>query len=181
MISKGTGAFILSFAAAGAAAQAPQQPPAPAVKAAMEDLGWLAGEWEGEGWRAGPDGIVETFTVRESVVPQLGGLVLIVEGRGFQETENGVRIDGHHAFGVFSYDAFTRRYHFDAFVKEGYQTRAMPIVGENEFSWSHPAGPQADMRFTARLTDDGDWLETGSYCEGETCRQTFEMRLTRME
>ncbi len=167
--------------------QPPQPPtptPAPTVKAAMAKLQWLVGEWEGEGWRAGSDGETETFTVRETIEPKLGGLILLIEGRGWSEGDDGARIDAHHAIGVFSYDAYGRRYHFDAFVKEGRQTRTTPAVAENSFTWSHPAGPGAEMRYVAQLTDDGAWdgawLETGSYCRDDDCRQTMEMRLTRI-
>lgn len=173
--------FALGTASiAGSAAAMAQQPPAAGVQAAMAKVEWIAGEWEGEGWRTGPQGAVDTFNVRESVEAKLGGLLYVVEGRGWREDEDGIRHEGHHAFGVFSYDAHARRYHFDAFVKEGYQTRTTPTITDNEYSWSHPAGPEAEMRYTARLTDAGEWLETGFYCRGNDCRQTFEMRLSRI-
>ncbi len=181
MILKHFIALSLGLTTAGtAAAQAPA-PPAPAVKAAMEKVSWLVGEWEGEGWRAGPDGAVKPFKVRETVTPKLGGLILLIEGRGSSEGEDGATIEGHHAVGVFSYDAYARQYHFDAFVKEGYQTRATPEIGENAFTWNHPAGPGVEMRYTAQLTENGAWLETGAYCRGDDCRQTLEMRLTRID
>ena len=173
------GLSAAATALSGALAQ--HQAPAPAVKEAMAKVAWLTGEWEGEGWRAAPDGEVHRFNVRETVEPKLGGLILLVEGRGWSEPAEGVRIDGHHAIGVFSYDAQARRYHFDAFVQEGYQTRSTPDVGDNHYSWSHPAGPGAEMRYTVQLTEDGAWLETGDYCREEECRQTFEMRLTRVD
>ncbi len=179
MILKGFMALGASMATAGAAAQAPAAP-APAVRAAMEKVAWLVGEWEGEGWRAGPDGVVETFKVRERVEPKLGGLILLIEGRGWSDGADGAAIEGHHAIGVFSYDAYAQQYHFDAFVKEGYQTRATPEISEHYYAWSHPAGPSAEMRYAAELSEDGAWRETGSYCRGDDCRQTFEMRLTRI-
>lgn len=158
-------------------AQAPQ-PPAPVVKEAMKKLGWMVGDWRGEGWRLEAAGR-ETFDVEETIYEELDGLLIIVKGRGWSEGPDGELIEGHKAFGVFSYDAFARTYHFDAFVKEGYQTRNRPEVSENGFVWSHPAGPGAEMRYRARLTEAGEWLETGERCQEETCVQTFEMRLKR--
>lgn len=174
-------AGLVTALLSASAALAQPQPPAPAVKEAMTEVAWMVGKWEGEGWRAGPDGVVETFRVRETVKPKLGGLILLIEGRGWSESDDGATIEGHHAIGVFSYDAHARQYHFDAFVKEGYQTRATPEISENAFTWTHPAGPGAEMRYTAQLTDDGAWLETGSYCHGDECRQTLEMRLKRSD
>ncbi len=172
----------LSAAAAALSAAAAQPPvPAPAVQEAMTKVAWMIGEWEGEGWRTRPDGEIERFKVLERIEPKLDGLILLIEGRGWSEPADGVRIEGHHAIGVFSYDAYARRYHFDAFVKEGYQTRSTPEIGNNTYAWSHPAGPGAEMRYTVQLTEDGAWLETGDFCREEECRQTFEMRLKRVE
>ena len=163
------------------AASAQSEPPAQAVKEAMAKVEWMVGEWEGEGWRADPQGDVHQFNVREVVEPKLGGLILVIEGRGWREGEGGERIENHHAVGIFSFDAYSRQYHFDAFVREGYQSRSTPEISEGKYTWSHPAGPNAKMQYTAQLTDDGAWLETGAYCRGDDCQQTFEMRLTRAE
>lgn len=162
-----------------AAAQAPQ-PPAPIVREAMTKFAWLEGEWRGEGWRSGPSGR-ETFQVAEKAHFHLDDLILIVEGRGWSVGENGGEVEGHKAFGVLSYDAYAQTYRFDAFVREGYQSRTEPEVGENEYRWSHPAGPGAEMRYHARLTDDGQWLETGERCANDNCTQIFEMRLSKAE
>ena len=174
--------FLFSvIVASGAPAQAQPPSPAPAVKAAMQKVAWLIGEWEGDGWRVTQSGAVETFTVSEVVEAKLDGQVLVIEGRGWSHTQDGVRVDGHHAIGVFSYSAHEERYHFDAFVSEGYQTRATPEIGENTYSWSHSVGPNAEMQYTAQLTSDGAWFEIGSYCRADDCQKTFEMRLTRIE
>ncbi|MEO1135161.1 MAG: hypothetical protein AAFW68_00960 [Pseudomonadota bacterium] len=172
-------ALLAGLGPLAAAAQPPQtQTPAPMVREAMEKLDWMVGDWRGEGWRVMPGGR-EEFQVDEKVRHELGGLIILVHGQGWSVAEDGSKVEGHKAFGVFSYDAYAQSYHFDAFVKEGYQTRNRPDVGDNSFRWSHPAGPGAEMRYYARLTDAGEWLETGERCEAETCVQTFEMRLKR--
>lgn len=174
--------FIFSALAlaAGPAAGQPSADPAPQVREAMSKLAWLEGAWRGEGWRARPGGR-DTFNVTETVYFKLDGLILILEGRGWSIGENGADIEGHKAFGVLSYDAYAQTYRFDAFVKQGYQSRAEPQVGENEYRWSHDAGPGAEMRYHARLTADGEWFETGERCVDEQCVQIFEMRLSRIE
>ncbi len=171
-------AMIFLSLAAPAAAQ-PYPDPAPQVLAAMEKLAWLKGEWEGEGWRATQSGR-ENFSVRESVSEELGGLVILARGRGWSVGEDGKEIESHKAFGVLSYDAFAQTYRFDAFVKQGYQTRTQPQVEENGYRWSHPAGPDTQMRYYARLTDTGEWLESGERCVKDACAPFMEMRLKRM-
>lgn len=158
----------------------PPQPPAAQVRDAMAKLAWLEGDWHGAGWRATRDG-KETFYVDERVRFHLDGIVLVVEGRGWSVDETGAEIEGHKALGVFSYDAFARSYRFDAFVKEGYQSRTTPEIGENEFRWSVPAGPSAEMRYHARLTDKGEWVETGMRCAGDACAPALEMRLEKKQ
>ncbi len=156
----------------------PPAPPAPEVRAAMEKLAWLEGEWRGEGWRATSAG-KETFQVSERTHFHLDGLVLVVHGRGWSADDEGNEIEGHKAFGVMSYDAFAKTYRFDAFVKDGYQSRSEPQVGENEYRWSHPAGPDAEMRYHAWLSEDGEWIESGERCIADTCTPVMEMRLKR--
>ncbi len=171
-------AVLASLLPLGALAQ-PHQPPAPVVKEAMAKLNWIVGEWRGEGWRTGPEGR-ETFQVAEQVDSELEGMLIVFHGRGWSIGADGEEIPGHKAFGVLSYDAYGKTYRFDAFVKEGYQSRTEPEVGENEYRWSHPAGPGARMRYHARLTDAGEWLETGERCVEETCTQFLEMTLKRV-
>ena len=64
-------------------------------------------------------------------------------------------------------------------MKQGYQTRSDPTVGDKEYRWSHPAGPEIVMRYHAQLTVDGEWLETGEQCKAEACTKFFEMRLKK--
>ena len=159
-------------------AQAPQ-PPAPIVREAMAKLSWMAGEWRGDGWRMTPEGKAP-FQVAEKAHFHLDGLVLVVDGRGWSVNEDGEEIEEHKAFGVLSYDAHARAYRFDAFVKEGYQSRSEPEVGDNEYRWSVPAGPGAEMKFHARLGDDGEWIETGERCTAAACVPALEMRLKKI-
>lgn len=174
-------AIVLISLPPAVAAQSPASPPAETVRAALEKVGWLVGEWEGEGWQLRPDGTRDTFDVRETVRTELGGVLILIEGKGTATLPSGETVEGHHAIGVFSYDAFARQYHFDAFVKDGYQTRGTPVIEENRYHWSHPAGPDAEMRYTVQLDENGQWHETGSYCRADQCSQTFEMRLSRIE
>lgn len=170
---------VFAAAVSSSAVAQPPAPPAPEVRAAMQKLAWLEGEWRGAGWYNTPGG-KETYEVSEKAHFHLDGLILVVHGRGWSVAEDGTEIEGHKAFGVLSYDAYAKTYRFDAFVKEGYQSRSEPQVGENEYRWSHPAGPNAEMRYHARLSDDGEWIESGERCVAENCTPVMEMRLSRI-
>lgn len=171
--------FMVLAGLVGPAAGQSQSDPAPMVRDAMEKLAWLEGDWRGEGWRATPAG-KEAFQAAEKAHFHLDGLILIVEGRGWTVGDDGQEIEGHRAFGVLSYDPFAKTYRFDAFVKQGYQSHSQPQVGENEYRWSHPAGPGAEMRYRARLSEAGEWIESGARCGGDDCVQTMEMRLSKV-
>lgn len=170
----GTLAALAAFAT-----QASAQTPAPQVRHAMAKLAWLEGEWLGQGWRAAETGR-ETFQVSEKAEFHLDGIVLMLHGRGWSVDENGNEIESHKALGVLSFDPFAQAYRFSAYVKEGYQSHSTPEIGENEYRWSHPAGPGAEMRYHARLSEDGEWVETGERCAENVCTQIMEMRLTRI-
>ncbi|GJL95061.1 MAG: hypothetical protein DHS20C05_14660 [Hyphococcus sp.] len=159
---------------------AAQNPPTEIVKQAMEKFAWLEGEWRGEGWSYNREGGRDTFQVHEIATYQLDGVVLTFHGRGWSVDEDGAEVEGHKAFGVVSYDAYAQTYRFDAFVKEGYQSRSTPEVGENEYRWAVSAGPDAEMRYHARLEDDGAWVETGERCVEDKCTPMMQMRLEKV-
>jgi len=171
-------AAVTSLATAAALAQ-PPAPPAAEVRAAMAKLAWLEGEWQGEGWRTTPQGKV-TYAAEETGEYDVDGLVLVMHGRGWNEGPNGEIIEGHLALGVLSFDAMTKQYHFDAYVKQGYQSRGTPTVGEKEYRWSYPAGPNTEMRYHAWLSDDGEWTETGERCVGDACTPVMGMTLKKI-
>ena len=155
-------------------------PPAETVRAAMQKLAWLEGEWRGEGWRLNRQGERETHHAKEIVTPQIGGIILTVEGLGWDFNDAGEKIVGHHAFGVLSFDPQKQAYQFSAYVQQGYQSHSSPTVGENSLEWSLAAGPDVEMRYKARLNDDGEWLETGEHCTSNGCVEISGMRLTKV-
>ena len=70
---------------------------------------------------------------------------------------------------------------FQAIVKEGFQIISAPDVKDGHVEWSHPAGPDAKIRYTKRRTPEGDWHEIGEFCRGEDpCVKTLEMRLSKI-
>lgn len=162
--------------APAAQAQAPE-PPAPIVREAMAKLAWLEGDWTGEAWYNSPGGRT-THQVSERAHFHLDGLVLVVHGRGWSVAEDGTETTVHKAFGVLSYDSFRKTYQFDAFVKDGYQSRSNPEVGDHSYRWSYAAGPGTEMRYHARLEGDV-WVESGERCVEDKCTPMMEMRLTK--
>lgn len=174
--------LLLSFAAAPAAAQptpaqaaaGPWDPPSrlAAQREAMEALAFLDGTWRGPARTSELDGeLVQT----ERVGTLLGGTVRIVEGRGYDARGNTV----FNAIGIISYDPVQRRYMIRSYAA-GYHGDYPLEVRRDGFSWSHPAGPGATIRYNATVRD-GEWHEVGErVVEGAPPARVIELRLRRI-
>jgi hypothetical protein len=170
-------AWLAVTATTVAAAQPPAPPDPTAQREAMARLGFLVGEWEGEGWISrGPDQR-ETFRSWERVQVKLGGTVLLVEGL-HKAMEDGRVV--HDALAMISWHPEEGRYRVDSYLANG---RGGVFPGELEdgaFTWtpSVPGGPR--IRYTFRLDEEGRWFETGEIStDGQGWRQFFEMRLVK--
>jgi hypothetical protein len=153
-----------------------QQPPnLPAQREAMKKLTFLVGKWSGNATtRRAPN---ETVNVKqtEEVQFKLGGLVLLIEGTGRNPETGNVMFN---ALATVSYDETAKVYRFRAYNDGRYLDTELKVP-ENGFEWGYQAGP-ADVRFTMRLNDKGEWVETGDVKVGDNPPQrTFEMTLRK--
>jgi hypothetical protein len=144
-----------------------------------EALAWMLGEWEGSGWQMDRTGTRNSFDVFERADAVVGGHAITFKGRGYTPAGGGETGElVHDAFGLITH------------TRTGYQMRAITFAGHQQdvdmtitdtgFEWTLQLGPNGSVVYSARIEDD-EWVEEGAYCpaEGE-CRQTFEMRLTRV-
>lgn len=170
-------ALSIVMSLAGSTANAQGRPAADTQREAMEALGFLLGEWEGNGWIAfGPQR--NEFRQTETVVGHLDGLLIVVEGKGRASEDNRVV---HDAYAVVSYDDKTKRYRFAAYTGEGRYVDATATVGNDELEWGFESA-YGTVRYTIRLTESGEWHEVGESSQnGTDWRQFFEMRLARVE
>jgi hypothetical protein len=153
-----------------------QQPPnLPAQREAMKKLAFLTGKWTGDATtRRGPG---EAIKVRQTEIVQfkLDGLVLLIEGTG-RNPETGDAM--FSALATIAYDEVAKAYHFRAYNDGRYLDTELKVP-ENGFEWGFKQGP-VDVRFVMRLSDKGEWVETGDVKFGDNPPQrTFEMTLRK--
>lgn len=169
--------FVLSAPLAALAtvalAQAPSLPAGtPEQRAAMNALDFLDGEWRGQA-RIGPQGAM-VLVQTERVGDLLGGSVKVVEGRSYDEAGD----TAFNALGVISWDP-EDGYSFSTWTSG--MRAVYPIeVTANGFSWSHAAGPNGTMSYTATIAD-GRWRQIGHYsAPGQEPVTVIEMDLERL-
>ena len=172
--------IALSLEATSARAQgAPSADASPVTRAAMEELAWLEGHWEGEASYQTPTGDRETILQTERIERRLNGVVLVVEGTGREKNADGSPGEVvFQAFGVISYDPDRERYTFRAF-RDGRSIDAETSLEAGVFTWSFETPGAGHVRFRIR-NDQGAWHETGEFSrDGQEWHPFFEMRLHR--
>lgn len=172
--------IALSLEATSARAQGgPPADASPVTRAAMEELAWLEGRWEGEAWFQTPSGERETILQTERIEPRLNGAVLVVEGTGREKNADGSPGEViFQAFAVVSYDPDRERYTFRAF-KDGRSFDPEASLEAGVFTWSFETPGGGRIRFRIRNDQDA-WHETGEFSrDGQEWRPFFEMRLHR--
>jgi hypothetical protein len=143
----------------------------------MKSLAFLSGTWEGEGWiQQGPGGR-ESYAQREVVEWRLDGGILLVEGTGREPGEGGRIV--HHAFAVISAEP-TGEYRVMAYLTDGRVADARgKMVDQGGFEWGFD-NPAGKVRYTIRLNEAGEWVETGEFSRDGTAWMPFlEMHLKK--
>lgn len=139
----------------------------------MSRLAWMEGEWSGTAkvlGRGGERKLIQT----EVIKPMLGGAVLLVEGRGFDD--QGVL--EFNAVATISYDPEADAYTMNA-MSAGRATRPEISVLDDGFDWTIRQGPVV-IEYRARYAD-GVWRESGTMSvPGQQPRKFIEMELRRL-
>ncbi|MBK7294706.1 MAG: hypothetical protein IPI84_13250 [Holophagaceae bacterium] len=142
----------------------------------MVRLAPMAGRWAGEGWvRMGP-GEPERFKGTETVASQLGGHILVVEGKHMAATDGRLV---HHAYAVISHDAVAGTYRFRSHLANG---RGGDYKGEwkdEAFVWSMEVPRLGTLRYTIRF-QAGVWDEIGEMQREGAWVKFFEMHMKRL-
>lgn len=170
--------YVLPALLLAAATPAPAQQADPAViathRVAIDKLAWMDGVWRGQATVRTPSGELR-LTQTERVGPMLDGTVRVIEGKGYMADG---RV-GFNAFAVVSFDPRTNAYTFRSYTG-GHSGNFPATVEANGYRWETPAGPNAVVRYHARL-ENGRWRETGErVVQGQAPQQFFDMTLTRV-
>lgn len=154
-----------------------QTPDHGAAQSAMARLDFMVGRWRGEAWQLRGSERVQTQMV-ETVDRKLGGVVLLVEGRGTVENPGGEDRVVHHALGVMSFDPGGGNYTLRSYLATGQSGDFALTLVDGGVTWTR-AVPGGNIRNTARFTTD-EWHEIGEFSsDGATWRQVMELRLHR--
>ena len=158
------------------------QNPTPSQLQEMKKLDFLIGEWKGEGWTEFVPGQRRTSPITEIVQPKLGGVILLVEGLAKTKVpDKQEEVVVHNALGVISYDASAKLYRVRSYLADGRSTDAEARFVEKGFQWGFQAPQGMSIRYTVKLTDKGEWSETGEMSrDGQTWRQFHGMILERV-
>lgn len=152
------------------------------VKEKMQAFSWLIGEWEGKGIIVLPDGQSAPFLVREKAEWRLGGVLLVVQGVGVRPESPSDTV--HYAYGVITYNPWMQQYNIRAYKAEGlYIDAPGKVLPDGALEWRIESRHTGIMKNTARLMEDGSWVEVGeqSRDEGKTWQHYFEMRLHKIK
>lgn len=144
-------------------------------KEQMDKLSGWVGTWKGSGWQMTESRERIDFEVEEVVESKIGGLALMVEGKGVGQ--NGK--EGHHAMGMIYYNIDNARYEFHSIIKEGMTTLATAKIDDNgHFIWGFEV-PGGQIQYTISI--DGDsWVEKGAFSrDGNQWWPIMEMTLQR--
>lgn len=148
----------------------------------MDQLKFIVGEWEGEGWVMTGPGQRETFRVEELAEMKLGGSVLYLEGRGVaiakgQPMEKVL----HQAMVLIHFDQKQNQFLMRSYRAGGHVTDAEITVEDKKISWGFDVA-QGQMRYRLQLNNRGQWVETGeiSMDGGQNYLKFFEMTLDRV-
>jgi len=165
---------LLLLLVAAAAQEPPRTPDVNAQRQAMKKLGFLVGEWAGEGRMLRPPGEWIEFNQTERAEYKVDGLLLVIEGVGRAKTDGRPLLQ---AYGIASYDDATGKYHMRAF-NDGRWLETDTALADNgkELTWGFTVG-DIRTKSTLHLTDAGDWTESHEITMGTQPSRKF-MELT---
>jgi hypothetical protein len=156
-----------------------QTPDGSANRAAMARLSFMEGRWRGEGWMMRGPGDRVSAQMTETVELGVGGVVLVIEGRGTRAgAAGGDSVVVHDALGVLAYDAASNGYVMRSWIASG-QWGDFPVtLIEGGVSWSREV-PGGRVRYTAHI-GNGEWHEVGEFSrDGTTWMPILDIRLRR--
>ncbi len=159
------------------------QRPAPAQIEEMKKLQFLVGQWQGTGWNEFVPGQRGTATIMEIVQSKLDGTVLLLEGLGKAKIgPKGEEAVVHNALGILSYDPRAKQFSLRSYLSDGRHVDAAAKFVGDAFEWGFEIPRMGTIRYNIKLTDKGEWFETGEMSQdGKTWRKIHEMTLRRVK
>lgn len=149
----------------------------------LEQLSFMIGDWEGEGWILGRDQAKHSFHQTELIQPKADGMALMVDGLGFEIDSTGTITDRviHKAFGIISYNEDRDMITMITFSEmQGRMESDIIFLDDRKLRWSFQAKNGSYIRFTEDYSTEGKWNEVGEVSmNGTDWFQFFEMNLSK--
>ena len=178
---KKTLAFLLAALLPGLSFAQAESPTKAEHLAEMKKLDFMIGEWKGTSKIRMGAGPASESAMQENVESVLGGLGILIRGRGTGQGAGGGERVTHEAVGLFNWDPAGKRYRFVSQTEKGYFTVTDAAFENGAFVWNLKMGGDAAARYTIRLDEAGRWNETGEMTrDGKTWAPFFEMVLSRV-
>lgn len=173
-------AMVIAGASAAGAAVAQAQEADVASRDAMRKLAFLVGEWEGQAWAQRGPGSRTELRQTESVRFSNSGHALVIEGTGWQRDSTGAERLVFNAVAVVTHDA-ERGYRMRSALMEGRTGDFELTLEDGGFRWGFET-PEGRVRYSMRLTADGEWHETGEFSrDGAAWRPFIGMRVRKVD
>jgi hypothetical protein len=142
---------------------------------------WV-GRWQGTGW-IDYGGQRMTFTIDETIQSKLGGIALLVEGRGKarmpgKQEESVI----HEALATITYDDKAKKYRFVTQTEKGHFGMPDIKVTDDGWQWGFRDAGGGGILYTIKYTDKGEWFEYGERSQdGKSWQRFHEMTLKRVK
>jgi hypothetical protein len=171
------------------AAEAPEAPateekPGTVERAALAEVDFLVGDWEGEGWALARSGERQRFWVKEYYRYRGDKDLLDMEGRFGDIFEDGTRTgELEYALGILYYAKEPGEYRMWHYSDSGdVFTVVMDVdVAKREMQYTKEYSEGRIGRFHLAIGDDGVWITKLEILQpDQTWRQTMEFRMERV-
>lgn len=142
---------------------------------AIQKIAFIEGQWQGTAnVTTGPGQILE-LDQHENVELRLGGKLLVIEGKGFNEGQL-----EFNAFAIITFNEEVQEYEMQSWLSTGEKTDAyISIHGEKHWEWGFEI-PQGKLRYFITLNEKGQWTEKGEFSpNGNVWYPSFNMLLTK--
>jgi len=171
---------LVSLAATLCPAAVAAQPPrdnGAVHRAAIDKLGFLVGEFTGEGTMVLGAGERATFAQTERVRRAAGGTVLVIDGLGRSSESGGGRVV-HDAHATISWREETQSYVLRSHLATGHGIETWLKVANDTVTWGFDS-PGGAIVYTINVRD-GVWHEVGDITLRNGMKQRFiEIRVRR--
>ncbi len=152
-----------------------------ARREALMKLSFLVGDWSGDARMSRGPGGMENFRQTEHVRLAVGGQALVINGVGRMLVGDVPGDTAFQALGVLDWRP-DRGYQLRSMTHEGREgTFPVTLLPEAQgIVWGFEV-PGGRVRYTVRLTPEGDWHERGEFSrDGTQWMPTLEMRLKKL-